>query len=112
MSWEKNKWNCGMCPSCYQKDDCPGGSNGISCDNYLAPEPTRLEWQDIYRKAYRSTFGSLDATAKVYRIGHAKAIRDAMLQIHGFTEEEIRDIEREIKNDMHPVPGRSDILPG
>ena len=111
MKWEKNKWICGKCHSCCQRDDCPGGGSGISCDNYLAPEPTKLEWPVIYRKAYRSTFDSQDVTAKVYRIGHAKAIRAAMMQIHGFTEEEIRDIEREIENDMHPVPGRRDILP-
>lgn len=112
MSWAiKSGWICGMCPSCGQREACPGGSVGVNCDNYLPPEPTRLEWPDIYRNAYRRTFEKLDATAKTYRIGHAKAIRDAMLQIHGFTKEEIEEIEREIGNDMHPVPRRRDLLP-
>lgn len=106
----KRMWACGLCPSCYQREACPGGSNGISCGNYLPPEPTKKEWPDIYRRAYRRTFERVDTTEEVYRIGHAKVIRDAMLQIHGFTEEEIRDIEREIEDDMHPVPGRRDIL--
>ena len=113
MTWtSKSGWICGMCLSCRQREACPGGSDGISCSNYIPPEPTRPEWKDIYRTALKRTFDSLDATAKIYRIGHAKAIRDAMLQIHGFEEEEIRDIEREIEDDMHPVPGRRDIFPG
>lgn len=108
----KKKWACGMCPSCYQNEACPEGSSGASCENYLPPEPTKLEWPDIYRKAYGRTFEYVEATEKVFRIGHAKALRDAMTLIHGFTEEEIRKIEREVEDDMHPVPGRRDVLPG
>ena len=114
--WEhkepKRKLICGMCPSCRQRKVCPGGSDGLKCNNYLPPEPTKSEWADIYREAFRRTFENSDATTKVNAIGHAKAIRDAMLQIHGFDEKEIRDIERETEDDMHPVPGRRDVLPG
>lgn len=100
----RKKWECGMCPSCYQKEACPGRMGESGCDNYLPPEPTKSEWPAIYESAYRRIFSDIDATARVYRIGHAKAIRDAMLQIHGFTEKEIEEIESEIENDMHPVP--------
>lgn len=87
------QYACGMCPSCYQREACPGGSDGRTCENYLAPEPTRGEWREIYREAVRRLREPCDITTRIHRIGRVNGLRDAMLQIHGFTPEEIGAIE-------------------
>ena len=90
---EKHEWKCGMCPSCYQREACPGGVSGGKCSNYLAPEPTRMEWPDIFKKALQAVREPCDTQEKVRRIGRVNAIRDAMHRVHGYSFEEIRKIE-------------------
>lgn len=94
------KYKCGMCPSCYQRDACPTDPEGLSCSSYLPPEPTKSEWPQIYIKSL------LDA-AKVIRkgtpdmqcktIGNARIFKRAMKNLHGFTAEEIKEIEMKTK---------------
>lgn len=101
------RYKCGMCPSCYQQDACPGGTDGRTCENYLPPEPTHREWPGIYREALLDLEKPCDTMTMVRRIGRRNAIRDAMHRIHGFSIEEIRGIE----NDLHSMPGSGDLLP-
>lgn len=89
------KWACGMCPSCFQRDACPGGSDGLRCPNYLAPEPTRAEWPQIYREALEAARNPKGVQDEVRKIGRVNALRDALHRIHGFTAEEIKRIENE-----------------
>lgn len=94
------KYKCGMCPSCYQRDACPVEPEGLSCSSYLPPEPTKSEWPQIYIK-------SLLAAAKAIRkgttdiqcgsIGNARIFKRAMKNLHGFTAEEIKEIEMKTK---------------
>lgn len=102
------KYKCGMCPSCYQREECPGGTDGRTCPNYLPPEPTRLEWPDILRRAIEDTRHCRNAHEEVHRIGRLNAIKDAMQRFHGFSADQIREIE----NDMHSAAGGGGILPG
>lgn len=90
------KWQCGMCPSCFQRRACPGRTGtGRGCNNYLAPEPTHREWPEIYKEA----LGKLDETRgpinEARAIGRVKALKEAMIGIHGFTLEEVERIEKE-----------------
>lgn len=86
---------CGMCPSCLQRDMCPGKSgSGRGCDNYIEPEPTRHEWPDIYRGALRKLKEAKNAFEEVSALGRANSIRDALIRIHGFTVEEVEEIEK------------------
>lgn len=93
---KRKQYACGMCPSCYQRDSCQGGSNGQTCQNYLAPEPTRREWPEIYRKALEKLREPCDTPMRIHRIGRVNSLRSAMLQIHGFTPGEIEAIEESI----------------
>lgn len=90
-------WPCGMCPSCLQRDACAGDyAAEKTCGNYLAPEPTRYEWPEIYRAALRKAEEPCDVTAQIHRIGRVNGLRSAMMQIHGFTIEEMAEIEGSI----------------
>lgn len=93
------KYRCGMCPSCYQRGACPvDGEIGRSCPNYLPPEPTRSEWPDIYteylKAAERALREELPGT-QIHALKNARITRAAMLQIHGFTKEEVTEIENQ-----------------
>jgi len=90
---KKKRYACGMCPSCYQLEACPGGSDGRTCGNYLPPEPTKHDWKEIYGKAVALLQEPCDVTTRIHRIGRANSLCTAMLQIHGFTTEEIEEIE-------------------
>lgn len=90
-----DNWQCGMCPSCLQRDMCPGRSgSGGGCDNYIEPEPTRHEWPEIYRGALRKLKEAKNAFEEVSALGRANSIRDALIRIHGFTVEEVEEIEK------------------
>lgn len=91
----KSKYACGMCPSCYQRDYCPGGSDGRTCSNYLSPEPTRLDWKRIYIRYLQKAADSMKnglPERQCKALGDVHIIRTAMLQIHGFSQKEIDDI--------------------
>ena len=86
---------CGMCPSCLQRDMCPGKSgSGRGCGNYIEPEPTRHEWPEIYRDALRKLKEAKNAFEEVSALGRANSIRDALIRIHDFTAEEVEEIEK------------------
>ena len=84
---------CGMCPSCLQRDMCPGKS-GSGCGNYIEPEPTCHEWPEIYRGALRKLKEAKNTFEEVGALGRANGIRDALIRIHGFTAEEVEEIEK------------------
>ena len=111
MNWDSlqpiKKYACGMCPSCYQLEACPGGCDGLRCNNYLPPEPGRREWMDILRKALVDLQKASHGSEYMYLVGRVTAIKDAMTEIHGYSYEEIEVIE----HDLHPVRGGGDILP-
>lgn len=107
--WDPGKkYKCGMCPPCFQREECPGGTDGHTCPNYLPPEPTRLEWPGILRKAIEDLRYCKSTHEEVHKIGRVNAIKDAMQRIHGFSAEQIREIE----NDMHSAAGGGGIFPG
>lgn len=88
---------CGMCISCYQKDHCPEEPQGKTCSNYLQPEPSKAEWQEIYTRYLRQAYTeALNGTPEQQcrAIGNARNIRRAMKNIHGFTQEKISEIEK------------------
>jgi len=87
------RYACGMCPSCYQREACPGGSDGRACSNYLPPEPTKREMADIYRKALADREKPCDTSTQVHRIGRVNGLRDALVRFYGFTLEEVKRIE-------------------
>lgn len=90
------KWPCGMCPSCFQRRACPGrAGSGRGCDNYLEPGPTRREWPEIYREALEKLDKARGPINEVRAIGRVKALKEAMIGIHGFTPEEVERIEKE-----------------
>ena len=90
-----NNWQCGMCLSCLQRDMCPDKSGGgRGCDNYIEPEPTRHEWPEIYRGALRKLKEAKNTFEEVSALGRANGIRDALIRIHGFTAEEVEEIEK------------------
>lgn len=95
-----NKYKCGMCPSCYQRDYCPVEPEGLSCSNYLQPEPTKSQWPEIYEKAILDAERALkeetpDIQCKA--IGTARSIKRALRTLHGFTETEIKTMEDRVK---------------
>lgn len=77
-----------MCLSCRNNADC----ERIIC-RYSAPEPTRDEWTKIYKEALRKLREACDTQEKIHRIGRVKALRDALIEIHGFSKEEIEGME-------------------
>lgn len=93
---KRSEWHaCGMCPSCLQRDMCPGrAGSGRGCDNYIEPEPTRYEWPEIYRGALKKLKEARNTFEEVGALGRANSIRDALIRIHGFTAEEVEEIER------------------
>ena len=56
----------------------------------------RREWPEIYRKALENLQEPCDTPMRIHRIGRVNSLRSAMLQIHGFTAEEIKAIEESI----------------
>lgn len=86
---------CGVCPSCLQRDMCPGRSgSGRGCDNYIEPEPTRYEWPEIYRGTLRKLSKAKNAFEEVCALGRVNSIRDALIRIHGFTAKEVDEMEK------------------
>lgn len=95
----KKKWTCGMCPSCYQREACPGGFDGSTCENYLPPEPTKAEWRKLYQEAYSRAIRPCSTHESVRRIGRLNVLRDAMTRIHGFSRKELEGLENDCRKD-------------
>lgn len=96
--WQESKskkYACGMCPSCCQKDYCPGGSDGKKCSNYLPPEPTKLDWKRIYIRYLQEAADVMKnglPERQCKALGDVNIIRAAMLNLHGFSRKELDDI--------------------
>ena len=95
----KKKWECGLCPSCRRREACPGGSNGSTCANYLSPEPTKEDWRRIYREAYKNATVPCPTYESIMRIGRLNALRDAMMNMHGFSRKELEGLENDCRQD-------------
>ena len=79
-----------MCLTCRNNAAC----ERIIC-RYSPPEPTREEWIEIYKEALRKLREPCDTQDRIRRIGRAKALRDALTEIHGFSKEEILEMEEQ-----------------
>lgn len=83
----------GICLSCRHGSGCTGRRYRNKCESFVSRELTKAEWKQRYADLLREMMKPHVGIAEVRAFGNAGICRRAMLQIHGFSESDLRDIE-------------------
>ena len=87
----------GICLSCRHGSGCAGGRHKNTCRNYVSKELTKEEWKHHYADLLRKMVLPHVGVDGPMSYGKAHNCRNAMLQIHGFSEKDCRAIEDSIE---------------
>lgn len=83
----------GICLTCRKGSGCNGKRFKNTCPDHISKDLTREEWADNYRNRLRKMMEKHKGIEESRAFGNASACRRAMLQLHGYTETQLREIE-------------------
>lgn len=87
----------GICLACRRGSGCNGRRYRNSCGSFVPREPKRQEWEEKYADLLRKMMEPHIGIDEMRAFGNAGTCRRAMLDIHGFEEKGLQDIENSIE---------------
>ena len=87
----------GICLACRRGSGCNGRRYRNSCGSFIPREPKKQEWKQKYADLLREMMKPHVGIDEMRAFGNAGTCRRAMLEIHGFGEKDLQDIENSVE---------------